>query len=120
MVKYSRKPQAERRRKAKGARESAAKRGRCGLRLSTGSTEPRCDAVDGEQQRGQRALLPGAIPAQQLDLLAVHLVERGQPARQTLAEQGEPLGDGGSAGEALQHLDGAVVLVGEHREDLLA
>src|SRR6266403_6304363 len=89
-------------------------------RLLSSSPKPRRNAIDGQQQCGQSVLLSRAIAPQQLDLLAVHLVQRGQAAGQALAELGEALGELGAAGEAAQHGDRPMVFVGDEREDLLA
>src|SRR5438094_5303132 len=91
----------------------------------SGSPEPRRDAVDGQEQRRElvlRGLLGRrrAIASQQLDLLAVHLVERGQTARQALAELGEPLGELGAPGEAVHDVHRPMILVRHEGEDLLA
>src|SRR5439155_21334385 len=87
--------------------------------------KPRRDATDGQEQRREIALLRRlargrAVAPQQLDLLAVHLVEGRQATPEPLAKPGEPLGEVAAPRHAAHDLDRAVVLLLEQGENVLA
>src|SRR5439155_11707840 len=78
--------------------------------------KPRRDAIDGQEQRREIALLRRlargrAVAAQQLDLLAVHLVQGRQATPEPLAKPWEPLRGLAAPRHAAHDLDGAVVLL---------
>src|SRR6266550_788487 len=83
--------------------------------------ESRRHAVDREEQRRQVLLLLfvacGAVEAQQLDLLAVDLRQRGQAPPQALLILREPLGDRAAAAHAQHDAHGAVILRFDQGED---
>src|SRR2546430_1998506 len=91
--------------------------------LTTSSPKPRRDAIDGQEQCRElilRRLLGRrrAMAPQQLDLLAVHLVQRGQAVRQPLAELREALREHGAAGEAAHDGHRPMGFVGDQRKKL--
>src|SRR5881409_1911427 len=78
------------------------------------SAEARRDAVDRQQQRRSvllaHAPFGSAVAAQQLDLLAIHLVEGGQAVAEALPEVREARHELRASGEPADHGRGAVVL----------
>src|SRR6266513_2388669 len=86
--------------------------------------KPRGHAVDREQQWRELILLLAAarraVAAQQLDLLAIHLRQRGQPSRQPLLVLREPLGNGATVRHAQHGVHGAAILLLDEWKDGLA
>src|SRR2546429_1784295 len=79
---------------------------------------PRRDAVERQQQRWPGVFLPGAIAAEQLDLLPAHLIEQRQAALEPPPELGEASREVARSHEPPDHIAGAVILVGYEREYL--
>src|SRR5437667_8709227 len=83
-----------------------------------GSAKARRDAVDRQQQRRQRVVLPRPVTPQQVDLLSIHLIEHRQPAGEPPPELRKPLRQLGAPGKASYRVHRAVILVRHEREDL--
>src|SRR5204862_180275 len=77
-----------------------------------GRPKPLRYAVDRQQQRRPGVFLPGAIAAQQLDLLPAHLIEQRQAALEPPPELGEASREVARSYEPADHIAGAVILVG--------
>src|SRR2546429_6170966 len=80
--------------------------------VSPRGPKPRRDAVDRQQQRWPGVFLPGAIAAEQLDLLPAHLIEQRQAALEPPPELGETSRPGARSPEPPDHTAGAVILAG--------